>query len=255
MYFSSNCLAFAALSLSNTLFLAAGEAVSGFGIVIRINKLRSAGILKIFSTTLLSGTTVTSTSGLSSVRGYLGSNGDAIDARVRDCLRQARELKDLGYFQSSQVLAATGVELIVRFLLIRPLLQGAFLSDEWAYFITQKVASGHSAEDRKLLPEILKVQAIDIRALRLPSGKRLWDTILTEVYPKRNRVLHASDPATAEEAETAIDCATRLYSEVVVPIAKKLGFTLENTGRWSVIRRKKGEDGWAASFVVSDPFK
>jgi hypothetical protein len=60
-----------------------------------------------------------------SVRGYLGGNGDAIDARVQRCMRQARELKDVDYFQSSHVLAVTAIELIIRFLLIRPLLQGA----------------------------------------------------------------------------------------------------------------------------------
>ena len=190
-----------------------------------------------------------------SVRSYLGCNGDAIDARVQDCVRQAQELKDGGYFQSSHVLAATAIELIVRFLLIRPLLQGAFLSDEWAYFVTQRIASGRSSKDRKLLPEILGVQAINIQTVCLPSGRALWETIVNEVYPKRNQVIHAAESATAEEAQTAIDCAAQIYSEVVLPIAKKLGFTLETTGCWNTIRSQNAESSRGARFVVADPFE
>lgn len=190
-----------------------------------------------------------------SVKSYLGCNGDAIGARVQDCVRQARELKDAGYFQSSQVLAVTAIELIVRFLLIRPLLQGAFLSDEWAYFVTQRIASGRSSEDRKLLPKILDVHAINIRTVRLPSGRALWETIVNEAYPKRNRVIHAAESATAEEAQTAIDCAAQIYSEVVLPIAKKLGFTLETTGCWSITSSQNGEISRGTRFVVADPFE
>ena len=189
------------------------------------------------------------------IRSYLGSNGDAIVARIENCVRQAKELRNTGYFQSSHVLAVTALEILIRFMLIRPLLQGgqgAFLSDEWADFITQKIATGRSADDRKLLPQILALQAIDIHALRLPSGKALWETIVTDAYPKRNRVIHYAELATAEEAQTAIDCAEYLYTDVVLPIATKLGFTLETTNCWSSIRRQKALN---VDFTVSNPFE
>jgi hypothetical protein len=101
-----------------------------------------------------------------------------------------RELKDSGHQQASQVLAVTAIELIIRYLLIRPLLQGAFLSDEWASFITQRITSGRSAEDRKLLPKILKAQGIAIEVILRQNGRPLWETIISDVYKKRQRVVH-----------------------------------------------------------------
>ncbi len=194
------------------------------------------------------------------IRGYLGQNGDAINLRVEDCLRQARELKDLDYFQPAVTLATTAIEIIVRFMLIRPLLQGAFLSDDWAQFISRRIVSGRSAEDRALLPSILSFHGIELGSIKLPDEKLLWETIVKEVYPKRHRVIHAAAPASSEEAELAIKCAETLSAEIVRPIAKKLGFSLEETGRWSQIKGEKGvpgEDGyqsWAQSFVTNDPF-
>ena len=62
------------------------------------------------------------------VRSYLGTYGDAVDERVQGCIKQAGELREAGFFQPAVILAATATELIVRFLLIHPLIQAAFLS-------------------------------------------------------------------------------------------------------------------------------
>jgi hypothetical protein len=184
------------------------------------------------------------------IRGYLGPYGDAIDARVSDSITQAGKLKDAKFYQSSVVMAVTAIELIVRFLLLRPLVQAAFLSDEWAYLLTQRIASGRTAEDRKLLPQILEFQGIEIKKLRLKNGKELWDTITTEVYRKRDRIVHEADSASKPDAQLAIACAIQLRSDVVLPIAKKFGFTLEETGCWHKIERKN----MTTSFTPGDPF-
>src|SRR6266478_4731447 len=44
------------------------------------------------------------------VRSYLGQNGDAIDERVCNCIRQAKELHDSGFFQPA-VVSATHIVL------------------------------------------------------------------------------------------------------------------------------------------------
>jgi hypothetical protein len=184
------------------------------------------------------------------IAGYLGRYGDAIDARVNDSISQAGKLKDAKFYQSSVVMAVTAIELIVRFLLLRPLVQGAFLSDEWAYLLAQRIASGRTAEDRKLLPQILKFQGLELEKLRLENGKGLWNTITKEVYSKRDRIVHAADPASKPDAELAIACAIQLRSDAVLPMAKKFGFTLEETGCWHKIKRKD----MTADFTTGDPF-
>ena len=69
------------------------------------------------------------------VRGYLGTYGDAVDKRIASSLTQAEQLKDAGWLQASVAMSVTAIELTVRFLLIRPLIQAAFLSP-WI-FLTQ----------------------------------------------------------------------------------------------------------------------
>ncbi len=195
------------------------------------------------------------------VRSYLGRNGDAVETRIKDCLRQARELKHLNHFASALTISATAIELILRFLLIRPLVQGAFLSDDWAEILSKRISSGRSVEDRALLPAVLKLWDMDISDIKLANGAALWDTILKHVQPKRNNIVHAGETASKSDAMLSIECAETLLQQVVYPIATKLGFTLETTGKWCEIRGEKGapgEDGyhsWGQSFVPDDPFK
>ena len=65
------------------------------------------------------------------VTSYLGRYGHAIDARVQRSINDAQQLLTAGYTQSSLILATTAIELIVRFMLIHPLIQAAFLSEDW----------------------------------------------------------------------------------------------------------------------------
>jgi hypothetical protein len=62
--------------------------------------------------------------------------------------------------------------------------------------------------------------------------RELWPTIIGAVYPKRNRIVHLAEPATEKDALLAIECAERLRSDVVLPIAEKMGFTVDVTGVW-----------------------
>ena len=152
--------------------------------------------------------------------------------------------------QAAVVSATIGIELIVRYLLIQPLIQAAFLSQEWAYLLTQRIASGRTAEDRKLLPKILEHHGIDISAVLLENGDELWETVVSKVYPKRNKIVHAAEPTTQQDVQLAVECATRLRSDIVLAIAKKLGFTLETTGLWSRSKRANS----STSFTPRDPF-
>lgn len=185
------------------------------------------------------------------VSSYLGSNGDAIDERVLACLKQADELLKATYFQPAVILAATAIELMVRFFLIRPLIQAAFLSEDWALLLTERVSSGRTTEDRRLLPKILELHEIKLNNFRLKDGKELWAVITSDVFPKRHRVVHSGEPAAAADAQKAIECAKLLRSEVVAFIATKYGFTLETTGCW---HRSKTQNAFA-HFVIKTPFK
>lgn len=193
-------------------------------------------------------------------KSYLGTYGDAIQDRVASCLRQARVLHNAQHYAPALVLASTAVELTVRFMIVRPLIQGAFLSDEWAAILANRIANGRTAEDRELLPAVLRQWSVDINKVKLHNGQNVWSTIVGKIWPKRNLVVHQGTSASEVEAAVSVEAAELLLTDVVKPIAKRLGFTLETTGKWSEILGEKDdrESGrhatWGQSFKPESPF-
>jgi hypothetical protein len=169
---------------------------------------------------------------------YLATYGDAIEARVRVCVTQARQLVEAGHPGAALVRAAAGIEVIIRFFLARPLLQGAFLSDEWAQLLAKRLLNGRTAEDRELLPAILRNWKVDLTNVKLSNGQQVWEQVVGRVWQRRNDYVHKAADVSAEDARCAIECAEALLSKVVDPLAERLGFTRQGTGCWSVIQRK-----------------
>lgn len=166
---------------------------------------------------------------------YLARYGDAIEERVQRCRGEAAALSAAGFHGAALVRLAAAIEITIRFFLARPLVQGAFLSEEWAALLSTKMLNGRTAEDRELLPAILRNWKLDITQVILADGTKVWDRILTRVWPRRNAYVHAGDVITKTDALLAAECLQALLSQVVSPIAARLGFTREETGRWSVI--------------------
>ncbi|WP_316181353.1 MULTISPECIES: hypothetical protein [unclassified Bradyrhizobium] len=166
------------------------------------------------------------------VRNYLGAYGDAVDDRIQSCMKEARMLVSAAFYPSAIVMAVTAIELTVRFLLLRPLMQAAFLSEDWANLFTQRIASGQGSSDRQILPSILAFHGVNLQDIKLSDGRRLWNEITETVYPARNLIVHRGEPASQDDAILAIQCAEQLRKAVVEPYAKKLGFTLETTKCW-----------------------
>jgi hypothetical protein len=173
---------------------------------------------------------------------YLGENADAVDARVTGVLAQAKYVSQQGYPSYAVVGAVTAVELIIRYLLVRPLVHGAFLSDDWTQLLARHIATGKTTQERDILPRMLEIYEINIKDLKLSDGSKFWKTLVETVILKRNSIVHDGETATAGEATIAIECATVLREQVVLPIAAKMGFTLEATGRWHKIADKGRDD-------------
>lgn len=173
---------------------------------------------------------------------YLAQNGDAIEGRVLNCLQEGKELVQAGFPAASLIRTAAGIEITVRFLLARPLLQGAFLSDEWSRLLSQKLLHGRTSEDRELLPAILRNWGIDITSIHLPGGEQLWQAIVTSVWTRRNDCVHKGDAATREEAILATICLEVLIRQVVAPLSERLGFSRDQTKLWSVVNKTNPPD-------------
>ncbi len=187
-------------------------------------------------------------------KAYLTSNGDAIDARINALLAEAKQLAE-GHPGPSLVLAATALEITIRFLLLRPLVQGAFLSDRWAAILAARVATGRTAEDRKMLPAVLREWGVDLMKVKSSGGVPVWPFIVGRLWDLRDRFVHQADPVASDMAVQAIACAETFRKDVVGPVAKRLGFTLDVTKRWAATQKGKVVEESAVLNPFSEPAK
>lgn len=122
-------------------------------------------------------------------RTYLGTYGDAISARIDTCLASARAMAVAGEYGPAVTSACTAIELTINYLLLRPLVQGAFLSDIWAGILTEAVMNSRAGY-QKLLPAVAKGWELDLDAVRISGGAGAWGVFTAEIWPLRNKIVH-----------------------------------------------------------------
>lgn len=166
---------------------------------------------------------------------HLSKYGDAIEERIRHCIAEATELRKEGFWGAALIRSAAAIEITIRFFLAKPLVLGAFLSDDWAAILSNKVLNGQTAEDRDLLPTILRNWGIDVTRVLLADNSQMWEQVIKRVWPCRNDYVHAGGTIEEADAILAAECLDALLNHVVDPIAYRLGFTREQTGLWSVV--------------------
>lgn len=187
------------------------------------------------------------------VRDYLCRYGDAVEERVQTLLSQANELVSGGFCGPATTVAVTASELIIRFLLLRPLVQGAFLDDMWAAVLTDRVVRGRSADDRELLPRVLRGWGIDITTIRLSNGEMLWEALQDTVRTERNNFVHLGEPIGEDSAKAAIYCSVALL-EVAYQVGAELQCGPSVTGKWREVALGSGSTQHTRSFEADNPF-
>ncbi|PIR21165.1 MAG: hypothetical protein COV45_00025 [Deltaproteobacteria bacterium CG11_big_fil_rev_8_21_14_0_20_47_16] len=186
------------------------------------------------------------------VRDYLGTYGDCIESRVRYCLKEGKELLESNHYSSSLIMSSTATELIVRFFILMPLVHGALLDYKWVQILTKAIISSRSANDRKLLPQVLDSWGITISEHRLSNNKGMWETFVELLWPRRNKCIHTGENTVREFAELAQECANS-FLELVKLIADKFGHSWPKSGIWNEIRLSEGV-GMIRSYTQKDIF-
>ena len=167
------------------------------------------------------------------IRDYLGTYGDAIDERLNEVISAARYANQSGFPRFAIIGTVTAIEIIIGHMLVRPLLQGAFLSNSWAQILTAHVLRGRAPTARKLLSSVLEMYDFKIDDLKLQDGSPLWQTFVSKIIPLRNAIAHAGENATHEQALLALECATTLRKQLVSKVAAKLRFDFEEVPKWA----------------------
>ena len=190
-----------------------------------------------------------------SAKRMLGTIGDSMETRIERSLNQANQLLNLGYAGASIVQTSTGCELFIRFMVLRPLVASAFLSEDWELILTKKIGTGNSSADRRILPAVLAVWGIDVNTIQTNLNVNVWDFIWNNLWDYRNDFVHKGIEPEKENASTALECVKNFKETIVEKIATKLGFTLEATGKWCEIKKTDhlGREMFPETFEPWDP--
>jgi len=187
------------------------------------------------------------------IREYLAKYGDAVEARIGKCTEDAHELSP-DHPAIAVILACTAGELIIRYLILRPLVQGALLSDKWAEMLANKILGQRTASDRELLPAILRAEGIEINNITLADGRPIWPLFNGTIVPLRNEIVHRGASANAEQAHDAIECAEHMLSSIVEPMALRFGLSWPESGVWHQIEQGVGGATFSSRYQPEDPF-
>ena len=173
------------------------------------------------------------------IRAYLETYGDSIQQRVDACIGEAQSLSDKNFHGAATLRAMSAIEVIFRYMLIRPIVQGAFLSDDWAKILTEQIVSSKNSNYRRLLPAIFSRMDVDYEAIRLSTGQAMWNLLENRLWNRRNLIVHEGQSGNDEDASLSIETASLLLSDVVYPIAENLGMDVGKTGKWGGLYSQK----------------
>ena len=166
---------------------------------------------------------------------YLGVYGDAIEDRVKRLITTAHEMHKSGFYGPSLTTSVTAIEVMIAYFCLRPMVEGAFLSELWADILAKWVIGVRRKDQSGILVRILKLWDIDIEIVLLPDKKPFWGTLLSLLFNSRNRYVHHGDEVPKEHSELGLSCIELFHLEVIVKLAQRLGFTLAKTGCWAHI--------------------
>jgi hypothetical protein len=192
-----------------------------------------------------------------SVSSYLGVYGDAITARVKRLTDTALSLHSRGFYGPSITVSVTATELMIEYFCVRPMVEGAFVSEMWAECLAKWVVKTRPTDQREILVAILRLWGIEVDKILLDDKKKLWATIHAQVFKYRNLFVHLGEDVSREHSELGLACTEAFRKDIIDKIAVRLGFTLAKTGCWAH-SAEEGQDplrpGTGRRFTPRDPF-
>ena len=162
---------------------------------------------------------------------YLAMNGASVWARVDRSLLTSEPFVE-SEPASSLVSSVTATELVIRYLLLRPLIAGLVFDTKFAMRLIRDPFGNQHALDRKLLPAACRAWGIDLESAELPNGQPLWHTH-EQLVVVRNHYVHRADKVTVAQAQGGYDCAMGLIENLVQPLVSGVGLAWPPT-EWSV---------------------
>ena len=160
--------------------------------------------------------------GYQTICSYIEHNAKKFIDLINQLIVEGEDLERLKYYNMAIVTFLCGIELLIRFLLLKPLLGGMFLDEDWIFFIEEnKLFCNRTDEEQNLLLKILKKYGLDIEKIEINESKKLW-TELKIIVKTRNNIVHNGLKALPEDVKKAFLCLESLINYVLKPIYQKL---------------------------------
>lgn len=170
---------------------------------------------------------------------YLCKYGDEVYRRTEGLISEALELVKIEYYNQALISAIAALEITIKFLILRPILLGGLVDNQFVEILTKRITRASSGEDRKILEKALNIWGLKIDVIKLSNGKGLLDA-LKEFFDKRHNIVHKGDKVTDNDARIAIELYEKIKHEIVFPIAAKLKIRIKETGEWNKVYDYKG---------------
>jgi len=145
-------------------------------------------------------------------------------------MREGISLRDKGHFAAALVFFCTGIELLLKATILKPVVYGLVHSAQLADVIVEHTF-GQTGFDRytKLLSKLYaELAKLDMNTITRPGAQKRLMEECKEVQALRNKIIHQGALCTAEESNTALDVVNAVYDSIVKPILKSLGLREQN---------------------------
>lgn len=169
------------------------------------------------------------------VRAYFQTN-PLVARPASIALDDAQRLRDAGFVTPSFLFAVISIEVAVKNLLLKPVMNGV-VHDPVMSTLIADLALGRNGvgELRDLLfYAVGNVAGVDMKTYRRCLGAtELWSEIRS-LQTLRNRVVHRADAVSADDAETAIAVSTFVLQNLFTALAKAVRLHVHVDDQWRV---------------------
>ena len=148
-----------------------------------------------------------------------------------DKLIESKALLEL-HPSASYVFSTTAIELFLKSSLLRPVVHGLIYNEALAEIVVESLlARGGFGRYKKLMSRLFEELAgIDITALKRSNLKIPLLNEASKIQNIRNGIIHRGKSVTVEQAKTAFNVATAIFSQVVEKMLFAINLKINNSG-------------------------
>ena len=129
---------------------------------------------------------------------------------INDLIKNSKAIASINQFDMALVSVVIGLELLIRYFYLKPLIGGMFLNDDWFDFIYEsKIVPDRSKDEKDLLRKLLSRHNIKSFDQINIKKKTIWMQ-LSEIYKIRNSIVHHGNKAGKEDYLIAMFCYEQL---------------------------------------------